>query len=132
MKRIPFLLALALIVVSCASMQSADQSLVSRAVQAEGGADALGAVKTLSMKGTMRQWEPEQSAVAGGEMRLANDSTFEAVADVGAGAVRTDWVKKFAYPAPRTFTFTEIVTPDAGYVAGIDSNGRTKQSLESN
>ena len=48
MKRIPFLLALALIVVSCASMQSADQSLVSRAVQAEGGADALGAIKTLS------------------------------------------------------------------------------------
>jgi glyoxylase-like metal-dependent hydrolase (beta-lactamase superfamily II) len=65
-------------------------------------------------------------------MRFANESTFETVADVGAGASRTDWVKKFAYPAPRTFTFTEIVTPDAGYVAGIDSNGRTKQSRESN
>jgi glyoxylase-like metal-dependent hydrolase (beta-lactamase superfamily II) len=41
-------------------------------------------------------------------------------------------VRNFAYPAPRTFTFSEIVTPAAGYVAGIDSNGRTKQSLESN
>jgi hypothetical protein len=30
------------------------------------------------------------------------------------------------------FTFSEVVTPDAGYVAGIDSNGRTKQSLDSN
>jgi glyoxylase-like metal-dependent hydrolase (beta-lactamase superfamily II) len=49
-----------------------------------------------------------------------------------AGAARTDWVRKFEYPSPRTFTFSEIVTPDAGYVAGIDSNGRTKQSLDSN
>ena len=132
MRRTPFLLALALIAAACASMPSSDQGLVSRAVQAQGGADALGAVKTLTVKGTLRQWEPEQSAKAGGEMRLANDSTFDLVADVGAGATRTDWVKKFAYPAPRTFTFTEIVTPEAGYVAGIDSNGRNKQSLESN
>ena len=31
-----------------------------------------------------------------------------------------------------TFTFSEIVTAEAGHVAGIDSNGRNKQSLESN
>src|SRR5262245_58104450 len=77
MKRTPFLLALTLIAVACASMPSSEQGLVSRALQAQGGADALGAVKTLTVKGTLRQWEPEQSAKAGGEMRLANDSTFE-------------------------------------------------------
>ena len=36
MKRTPFLLALSLIVASCATMQSSHQSLVSRAVEAEG------------------------------------------------------------------------------------------------
>ena len=131
MKRAAFLLAVSLAVVSCATMMGQQsQALVSRAVEAVGGADKLAAVKTLSVKGTVRQWEPEQSMVAGGEMRFACDSTFEAVVDVGSRAARIDWVRKFAYPAPRTFTFSEIVTPEAGYVAGIDSNGRTKQSLD--
>jgi glyoxylase-like metal-dependent hydrolase (beta-lactamase superfamily II) len=131
MKRTAFVLAIALVLVSCATMQPRGQALVSRAVQALGGADALAGVKTLSTKGTVRQWEPEQSSAAGGEMRFACESVFEAVTDVGSGATRVDWSRKFAYPAPRSFTFTEVVTPTAGYVAGIDSNGRTKQSLES-
>jgi glyoxylase-like metal-dependent hydrolase (beta-lactamase superfamily II) len=41
-------------------------------------------------------------------------------------------VKNFAYPLPRTFTYTEVVTPDAGAVIGIDSNGRTRESLANN
>jgi len=65
-------------------------------------------------------------------MRFANEATFDLVADLTSGFTRIDWVRKFEYPAPRTFTFTEIVTPDVGYVSGIDSNGRTKQSLDSN
>ena len=123
-------LAVSMVVAACASMQSGGKDLVTRAVTAQGGADALAAVKTISYKATVRQWEPEQSAKAGGEMRLAGDSTVVAVTDVAAGATRMDWVRNFQYPAPRTFTFTEIVTPEAGYVAGIDSNGRTKQSRE--
>ena len=70
-------LAVSLVVAACASMQSGGGDLVTRAVSAQGGADALAAVKTISDKGTVRQWEPEQSAKAGGEMRLANDSTIE-------------------------------------------------------
>ena len=65
-------------------------------------------------------------------MRYANEATFDVVADVASGFTRIDWVNKFEYPAPRTFTFTEIVASDVGYVSGIDSNGRTKQSLDSN
>ena len=132
MKRAAFVLAIALVLVSCATMPPRGQALVSRAVQAMGGADALAGVKTFSTRGTVREWEPEQSMAAGGEMRFTCESAFEAVTDVGAGATRIDWSRKFAYPTPRSFTFTEVVTPTAGYVAGIDSNGRTKQSLESN
>jgi glyoxylase-like metal-dependent hydrolase (beta-lactamase superfamily II) len=124
-------LTVGLISVSCATMGQQGQDLVDRAVQASGGAAALGGVKMLSVRGTVRQWEPEQSAMAGGEMRFTCESTFEAVTDVGTRVTRIDWTRKFAYPSPRTFTFSEIVTPDAGYVAGIDSNARTKQSLDS-
>jgi glyoxylase-like metal-dependent hydrolase (beta-lactamase superfamily II) len=132
MRRIGLLLAAFLALLSCASTQQRGQELVSRGIQALGGVDALAGVRTLSVRGTVRQWDPEQSRTPGGETRFAGESTFTAVTDVATGATRIDWVRNFAYPAPRTFTFTEIVTPDAGYVAGIDSNGRNKQSLESN
>jgi glyoxylase-like metal-dependent hydrolase (beta-lactamase superfamily II) len=124
-------LVISLVVVACASLSGGDRNLVARGVQAQGGTDALAAVKTLSQKATVRYWEPEQSAVAGGEMRFANESTLDMVTDVAGRATRSDWVRKFEYPAPRTFTFSEIVTAEAGYVAGIDSNARTKQSMES-
>src|SRR5262252_2044898 len=133
MKRTGQFLAVMLLVASCATTSPPQgQDLVNRAVQAVGGAAALAGVKTLSVEGTARQWEPEQSMAAGGEMRFANAATFVFVTDVASGATRIDWVRNFQYPAPRTFTFSEIVTPDAGYVAGIDSNGRTRQSLDSN
>lgn len=124
-------LAVAGVVAACASMSTRGQDLVGRAVQAQGGAEALAGVKTYYEKGTVKQWEPEQSMAAGGEMRFANESTYEAVGDIGSRAVRIDWSRRYAYPAPRSFTFTEVLTADAGYVAGIDSNARTKQSLES-
>ena len=113
MKRVVSLLALSLVVVASAPATSDSQDLVERAVQAMGGADALNAIKTVSIKGTVRQWEPEQSIVPGGEMRLANDSTFEILSDVGARATRIDWVRNYVYPSTRTYTFSEIVTPDA-------------------
>jgi len=125
-------LVIALIAAACASMSPGGRDLVARGVQAQGGADALASVKTVSQKATVRYWEPEQSAVAGGEMRFANESTLDMVTDVAGGASRLDWVRKLEYPASRTFTFSEIVTAEAGYVAGIDSTGRNKQSVESN
>lgn len=132
MKRVAFLIAFLLTAVSCASLQQQSRSLVNGAVQALGGAEALARIRTVATKGTVRQWDPEQSMVAGSEMRFASESTFDAVTDIGARTTRIDWVRSVAYPAPRTFRYTEVVTPEAGYVAGIDSNGRTKQSLDSN
>src|ERR1043166_1750020 len=132
MRRSALLLLASLIAVSGATASPRSDGLVSKAVQALGGESALAGVKSVAVKGTIRQWEPEQSVMPGGDMRLANGSTFETVVDYGARASRTDWVKNFVYPSPRTYTFSEIVTADAGYVTGIDSMGRTKQSMESN
>jgi len=132
MRRLGLLLTVFLVVASCATAQQRGQALVGLAIDGMGGAQSLAAVKNYAVKGTVRQWEPEQSRVPGGEPVFAGESTFTSATDVAAGATRIDWTRNFAYPAPRTFTFTEIVTPEAGYVAGIDSNGRNKQSLDSN
>src|SRR5712691_5223203 len=132
MRRTAVLLLASLVVVSGATASPRSDGLVSKAVQALGGESALANAKTVAVKGTVRQWEPEQSVMPGGDMRLTNDSTFEIVVDYGARASRTDWVRDYVYPAKRTYTFSEIVTPDAGYVIGIDSNARNKQNLESN
>jgi glyoxylase-like metal-dependent hydrolase (beta-lactamase superfamily II) len=103
--------------------------MVTRALDAMGPTGATATMGAIVLKGKAKFWEPEQSSVPGGEMRFANESTFEMTRDFSADAARIDWVRNFAYPAPRTFTFSEIVTPRAGYVIGIDSNGRNKQSL---
>src|SRR5712691_4130059 len=130
MKRALVLLS-TLALMSCASGPS-PQDLVNRAVDAMGGADALAGIKTISAKGTTMQWEPEQSDVPGGEMRFANESSFDAVLDRTRRAARYDHEKKFAYPAPRTYKYSEIVTPDAGYVLGIDTTARNAQNMQMN
>ena len=132
MKRAFWLFVLSIAVASCASSPQRNVDLVNRALDAMGGSDALAKVRTISVKGTTKQWEPEQSAAPGGEARFANEATFETSGDFSRRAVRVDWVKNFVYPTPRTFKYTEIVTPDAGYVLGIDSNARNKQNLETN
>lgn len=132
MKRAMWLFVVALVVVSCATTAQRQQSLVSKAVDAMGGEAALSAVKIIAVKGTVRQWEPEQSIIPGGDMRYANESQFDAITEVATRSTRIDWVRNYVYPATRTYTFTEIVAPDAGYVAGIDATARNKQNLESN
>ena len=129
MKHALLALCSAILVVSCAT-PTREQSLVDRAVTAMGGTERLAAIKTIAFKGSAKYWEPEQSDVPGGEMRFANESTFSGMTDVGTRASRIDWVRNFAYPAPRTFTFSEITTPEAGYVIGVDSNGRNAQNLK--
>src|SRR6185436_13049353 len=129
MKRFFWIALLSIAVGSCASTPP-PRDLVNRALDAMGGAESYAKVKTIAVMGTQKQWEPEQSESPGGDMRYANEATFETVADYGARTVRVDWVKDFAYPAPRTFKYSEIVTPDAGWVIGIDSNGRNAQNLK--
>jgi glyoxylase-like metal-dependent hydrolase (beta-lactamase superfamily II) len=129
MKHALIALSSAVLLVSCAT-PTREQSLVSRAVEAAGGAERLASLKTISVKGNVRHWEPEQSDAPGGEPRFAAESTFQFAQDVGRRVSRTDWVKNFAYPAPRTFTYSEIITPEGGYVLGVDSNARNAQNLK--
>ncbi len=131
MKRALVVLFSILGLVSCASGPSREQDLVNRAADGFGG-DTWATVKTVAIKGTVKQWEPEQSDVPGGEMRFANEANFETVLDRASRVGRTDWEKKFAYPAPRTYKFSEILTPDAGYVIGIDTTARNAQNSQMN
>jgi hypothetical protein len=128
MKRALLVTASLFLLSSCASQLPREQSLVNKAVDAMGGADRLAALQSVSAKGTVKQWEPEQSDVPGGEMRFANETSFDVLQDRKSRASRTDIERRFAYPAPRTYKFTEIVTPDAGFVLGVDSTGRNAQS----
>lgn len=140
MKRFLVLIA-ALLLVSCempaptpattTAPGQRDPSIV-RAVTALGGVEAMRALRSAALKGTVKHWEPEQSYAPGGEARFAADAQFEVTLDLVNRRARTDWEKKFAYPAPRTFAYTELVTPEAGYVVGVDSNGRNAQSRKSN
>jgi glyoxylase-like metal-dependent hydrolase (beta-lactamase superfamily II) len=127
-----FALLSMLALLSCATPMTKEQSLVNRAVDAMGGADRLASIKSVSAKGTSKQWEPEQSDMAGGEMRFANEASFDVWQDRSQRAARSDIERRFVYPAPRTFKFTEIVMPDSGYVLGVDSNGRNAQSQKMN
>ena len=120
------------VLIACATPQTKEQSLVNRAVDAMGGPDRLGALQSVYVKGTLKQWEPEQSDVPGGEARFANESSYEIWQDRAQRASRADIERRFAYPAPRTFKYSEIVTPDAGYVLGVDSNSRNAQSQKMN
>ena len=122
----------ALVLLSCATPPTKEQSLVGKAVDAMGGAERLAGIKSLSSKGTSKQWEPEQSDMAGGDMRFANETAFEVWQDRSQRASRVDLERRFAYPTPRTFKFSEVVTPDAGFVLGVDSNGRNAQSQKMN
>ena len=81
MKR-SFALLSTLVLLSCATTPpTKEQSLVNRAVDAIGGGERLASITSISAKGTSKQWEPEQSDMAGGEMRFANETSFEVVQD---------------------------------------------------
>ena len=107
-------------------------ALVDRAIAAAGGAKSIAELKTISTSGITKHWDPDQSHAAGGEKRFAAESSFNQIRDLDTQAVRTEWVRKYAYPAPREFKFTEVVAEGTGYVNGVDSNGRTKESLSNN
>ena len=136
MGRIAAAAALFVVAVSCSESRSKPTSDVvdplDRALAAMGGAEKVGALETFVAKGTATHWEPHQSIKPDGEMRLAGDSTFVVTRSFSKGAARTEWVRKLVYPAPREYRFTEIGTPAAGSVEGIDSTAVPKRELDGN
>lgn len=135
--RVP-LAALAAAALSCASVPGGSPrpdaaeslALVDRALAAQGGAAAVGALRTLSVKATAVFSEPEQSVVPGGPARAGGEGTFTDTRDLAAGTARVEWVKRLLYPGPREYRYTELVTPTAGAVLGVDSSARTKRSQD--
>jgi hypothetical protein len=107
-----------------ASAQSGPLDLVKQAVEAQGGADALRAIKTLVGKGDAKHWEPGQSNSVNGESRFLDDSTFSVAADVANRMVRTDWDRDMKYPAVEKLKYSEIVYPTYGAV--LDEKGEAK------
>jgi len=120
------------VLLACATPQTKEQTLVNRAIDALGGAERLAALNSVYAKGTLKQWEPEQSDMAGGEARFANDTSWEVWQDRAQRVSRADLERRFQYPTPRTFKFSEITMADSGYVLGVDSNSRNAQSQKMN
>jgi hypothetical protein len=100
--------------------------LVSQAVAAQGGADALHALKGAIIKGEAKHWEPGQSLKAGGEPRFLGDATFTLTADGVNRMARIDWVRDMKYPAVEQLKYSEIVTPTFGAVT--DAKGTQPMS----
>src|SRR5262249_9160118 len=92
-------------------------ALLAQAVEAEGGADALRALKSISIKSEARHWEPEQSLEADGEPRFLGNSSISITWDLAKGMTRSEWTRDMKYPGVRTLKFTEVVTPTVGYVS---------------
>jgi len=91
--------------------------LVSKAVAAQGGADALRALKTVSIQADAKHWDPGQSYSVSGEPRFMGDSTISMTWDLANGMARCAWDRDKKYPAVEKVKFTETVLPTLGFVA---------------
>ena len=90
--------------------------LVQAGVAAQGGVEALRALKTVAIRAHTQAWEPGQSYRPGGEPRFLGDSTLAITADLEKGAVRATWERAMKYPATETMKYTEILVHNVGAV----------------
>src|SRR5262249_36672575 len=105
--------------------QSGPLDMVKQGVEAQGGADALRVIKTLTIKAHAKHWEPGQSNSVNGESRFLGDSTVTISVDFADPArVRWDWDRDMKYPAVEKLKYSEIRYPTYGAV--IDDKGETK------
>ncbi len=100
--------------------KEAPGDLVKAAIAAEGGADALKALKGVFVKGTAKHWEPGQSYKAGGEPRFLGDTRLAITWDLAKGQARFDLDRAMVYPPPASnVKYSEVVTPSFGFVSDI-------------
>src|ERR1700722_6497783 len=105
-----------------ASAQTNPTDLVKLGGEAQGGADALRAIKTLVQKGDAKHWEPGQSHSVTGESRFLGDSTVTVTVDYNNPIrVRYDWDRNMLYPAVEKLKYSEIRYPTYGAV--VDDKG---------
>src|SRR5258708_4605964 len=113
-------LAAGLLIAGPALAQGDPTALVRRAVDAAGGTAALHNVRTVTLQGTAKHWEPEQSVLAGGETRFVDDAKITITLDVPANAARVDWDRSFQYPAVLTEKYSTVMADGVGYVTYPD------------
>ena len=88
----------------------------------DGGAQARDTMTTLTVKGTMQQWDPGESySVSDLTKPDTGSSTFTEMWDRSKEGLRVEWVRP--RPAGGNRTYTEIIMADGGYVIGNDANG---------
>src|SRR3954454_2086276 len=74
--------------------------LVKQGIEAQGGANAVRAIKSLVLKGTYKSWEPGQGYSINGETRFLGDSKITISVDYGNPLrVRYDHERDMLYPA---------------------------------
>jgi glyoxylase-like metal-dependent hydrolase (beta-lactamase superfamily II) len=109
-------LLLGLIQVQPATAQESSNDLVNLAIAAEGGADALRALKGVAVKADAHFYGPEQSETAGGAPRDYGTANITITWDLARGVARTKLDRDQVYPAPAKLDYTETVTPTGGFV----------------
>lgn len=104
---------------------------VNRAIEAMGGY-RLANIRAVTIRGQNRNFEPQQSRVPDEDTVPGGASTFIATRDLANGRARIEWERSLLTPVARVYRYREVVTPEGGYVNGIDSSGRVMQSRDSN
>jgi len=91
------------------------------------GGDNITALKTISLKAHLGQWDPGESySLADPDRPGVNSSELIQTRDIENGLVRNEWWDRPKNDDGTRRNFYEIVTPAAGWAAGNDaSNGRT-------
>jgi glyoxylase-like metal-dependent hydrolase (beta-lactamase superfamily II) len=125
------LAACGLLAVPAGAHDSSAMHTVGRAIEALGGY-RLANVRAVTIRGQNSHYEPQQSLRPDGEAVPSGTSAFTTTIDLVNSRARTEWERNLTTPTVRVYKFSEVVTPEAGYVKGIDSSGRNKQSRDSN
>jgi hypothetical protein len=116
--------------VQVAPAKDAPIDLVKAAVAAEGGADALKALKGVAVKAEAKHWEPGQSEKAYGEPRFLGDTKLAITWDLGKGQARMDLERAMVYPPPAAnIKYSEIVTPTMGFVTAANGTSTPASSM---
>jgi glyoxylase-like metal-dependent hydrolase (beta-lactamase superfamily II) len=107
-------------------------SLVTAAIEKQGGAKKLAEIATLSIAGKHRHWDPQETPEPDIGNRLGGDSRFTLTMDVAHDRERYDWVRFRIAPMKRTFIYSEVFSDRLGYVLGEDNIVLSKQAKETN
>jgi hypothetical protein len=96
--------------------QSASFTLITAAVGALGGEQAMRGLNSLLIEGNAKHWEPDESFVAGTAPRFLGDSSFTLSWQIALGWARYDWTRSMQYPTVQKLQFSEILTQRFGLI----------------